>query len=98
MIEITATIKALSPLHIGTGKKSGTFARTLDYLPGRTIRGMVGYHLYTNNRDLFDAMRISEDNEMAKTGVFFKDALPSFNDGKGEYKKSISSPCSPKMV
>lgn len=92
MIEITATMKALSSLHLGTGKKSGTFARTLEYIPGRTIRGMVGYYLYTNDRELFDAMRINEDEDMGKTGVFFKDALPLYQSQKETFKSSVSAP------
>ena len=92
MIEITAIMKALSSLHLGTGKKSGTFARTLEHVPGRTIRGMVGYYLYTNDRELFDAMRIGEDEDMGRTGVFFKDALPLYQSDKGMLKRSVLAP------
>ncbi|MGM0772009.1 MAG: hypothetical protein ACQESU_10475, partial [Halobacteriota archaeon] len=88
MIEISGTLKALSSLHLGTGKKSGTFAKTLDYVPGRTIRGMIGYHLYTNHRELFDALRIDEDQDMSNTGVFFKDALPLYVDENKEHKRT----------
>lgn len=78
LIELTGTITAISSLHIGTGKKTGTFSETLEYIPGRTIRGMIGYYLHSNNRELFDKLRISEDDDMSKTGVFFKDALPMY--------------------
>ncbi|RNI11914.1 hypothetical protein EFE42_09825 [Methanohalophilus sp. RSK] len=78
---LTATLKNLAPLHIGTGKKTGNFSKTLEYIPGRTIRGMVGYYLYNNNKSLFDALRINEDGDMSQTGVFFKNALP-VNEGK----------------
>jgi len=89
MIELTGIMTSISSLHVGTGKKSGTFSKTLEYVPGRTIRGMVGYHLYTNNKDLFDKLRISEDCDMSKTGVFIKDALPLHED-----KITVASPAS----
>jgi len=89
LIELTGTITNISPLHIGTGKKTGTFSKTLEYIPGRTIRGMVGYYLYNNNRKLFDDLKISEDSDMQKTRVFFKEAHPMF-----ENSNSISSPLS----
>ncbi len=89
MIELTGTLTAVSPLHIGMGKKSGTFVKTLEHIPGRTIRGMVGYYLYTNKRELFDKLRINEDMDMSDTGVYFKDALPRFDD-----HNTIASPIS----
>lgn len=87
MIEITGTMAAASSLHIGTGKKTGTFSKTLEYVPGRTIRGMVGYYLYKNNKELFDRLKINEDNDMRNTGVFFKDAYPMYKD-----KITVASP------
>ncbi|MEA1985254.1 MAG: RAMP superfamily CRISPR-associated protein [Euryarchaeota archaeon] len=89
MIELTGTLTAVSPLHIGMGKKSGTFAKTLEYIPGRTIRGMIGYYLYTNKRELFNKLRISEDMDMSNTGVYFKDALPRSGD-----QDTVASPVS----
>ncbi|MDK2833799.1 MAG: hypothetical protein PWR29_838 [Methanolobus sp.] len=91
MIEISGTMKALSSLHIGTGKKSGTFADTLEYVPGRTIRGMLGYYLYTNHRDLFEEMKISEDNDMSNTNAFFKNALPMSSSEAAGYKRTVAS-------
>lgn len=89
MIELSGIIRNKTQLHIGTGKKTGTFSATLDYIPGRTIRGMVGYYLYKNNRELFDALRIDEDEDMTKTGVFFKNAHPLFDK-----KHTVASPVS----
>lgn len=89
MIELTGVISATSSLHIGTGKKTGTFSKTLEYVPGRTIRGMVGYYLYKNNKELFNRLKIEEDNDMQNTGVFFKDAYPMYND-----KVTVASPVS----
>ena len=80
VIELRGLMTALTPLHLGTGKKRGTFFRTLDYVPGRTLRGMLGYHLYTNDRGLFDRLAISEDSDMSKTNIFFKDAHPVYNN------------------
>lgn len=80
---------------MGTGKKSGTFSETRGYLPGRTIRGMIGYYLYSNERELFDKLRISEDTDMSNTGVFFKDALPVYMDKKTSTEKpTVASPVS----
>lgn len=89
MIELTCVMSATSSLHIGTGKKTGTFSKTLEYVPGRTIRGMVGYYLYNNNRELFERLKINEDNDMRNTGVFFKDAYPMYKD-----KVTVASPVS----
>lgn len=79
VIELKGAMAALTPLHLGTGKR-GTFFRTLEYVPGWTLRGMLGYHLYTNNRGLFDKLAISEDLDMSKTNIFFKDAHPVYDD------------------
>jgi len=65
----------------------GTFFRTLEYVPGRTLRGMLGYHLYTNDLGLFDKLAISEDLDMSKTNIFFKDAYPIYNN-----KFTVASP------
>jgi len=89
MIELTGIIKNKTQLHIGTGKKTGTFSATLDHIPGRTIRGMVGYYLYNNNRELFEALRIDEDEDMTQTGVFFKNAHPLYDE-----KHTLASPVS----
>lgn len=87
MIELKGVMTALTPLHLGTGKKRGTFFKTLDYVPGRTLRGMLGYHLYTNDRELFDRLAISEDSDMSKTNIFFKDAHSVYED-----KFTVASP------
>lgn len=87
MIELRGLMTALTPLHLGTGKKRGTFSRTLDYVPGRTLRGMLGYYLYTNDQDLFNKLSISEDVDMSKTNIFFKDAYPAHGN-----KFTVASP------
>ena len=86
----------VSPLHIGTGKKRGTFSETREYVPGRAIRGMVGYYLHSNNLELFKKLRIDEDSDMSKTGVFFKDALPRYVNEKDSsiIKSTVASPIS----
>lgn len=89
MIELTCIMSTKSSVHIGTGKKTGTFSKTLDYIPGRTIRGMVGYYLYNNNQELFDRLRINEDTDMRNTDIFFKDAHPMYDN-----KQTIASPVS----
>ena len=96
MIELTGVMMPVSSMHIGTGKKRGTFSETLEYIPGRTIRGMVGYYLHSNNLKLFNKLRIDEDRDMSKTGVFFKDALPMYEDKKNPsiIKPTVASPIS----
>jgi CRISPR/Cas system CSM-associated protein Csm3 (group 7 of RAMP superfamily) len=95
LIELTGLMITISPLHIGTGKKRGTFSETREYVPGRAIRGMVGYHLHSNNPELFKKLRIDEDSDMGKTGVFFKDALPRYvNNYPTINKPTVSSPIS----
>jgi len=76
LIELQATMISLAPLHLGTGRKRGTFFKTFDYVPGRTLRGMLGYYLYNNNKDLFEKLAIDEDCDMGKTNIFLKDAHP----------------------
>ncbi|HUT63485.1 MAG TPA: RAMP superfamily CRISPR-associated protein [Anaerolineae bacterium] len=96
MIELTGAMITVSPLHIGTGKKRGTFSETREYVPGRAIRGMVGYYLHSNNHELFKKLRIDEDSDMGKTGVFFKDALPRYVNEKDSsiIKPTVASPVS----
>lgn len=96
MIELTGVMITVSPLHIGTGKQRGTFSETREYVPGRAIRGMVGYHLHSNNFELFKKLRIDEYSDMGKTGVFFKDALPRYVNEKDSsiIKPTVSSPIS----
>ena len=77
MIELTGVMKTVSPLHIGTGKKRGTFSETREYVPGRAIRGMVGYYLHSNDFELFKKLRIDEDSDMGKTGVFLNNKTDS---------------------
>ena len=69
---LTGRITALEPLHIGTGIKLGNFLPTLDYIPARAIRGMLGNYLYSTNRSLFDELKLSEDNRPI---VFFKPGI-----------------------
>ncbi|MBU4373711.1 MAG: hypothetical protein KJ714_04575 [Euryarchaeota archaeon] len=81
MIELGGFITALSPIHIGSGRSKGTFIKTLEHIPGRTIRGMLGYYLYKNDRQLFEATGINEEMDLSKMGIFFKNAYPVVNDG-----------------
>ncbi|MBU4076098.1 MAG: hypothetical protein KKD46_06690 [Euryarchaeota archaeon] len=81
MIELNGFITALSPIHIGSGRSKGTFIKTLEHIPGRTIRGMLGYYLYKNDRQLFEATGINEEMDFSKMGIFFKNAYPVVNDG-----------------
>lgn len=96
MIELTGVMITVSSLHIGTGKKRGTFSETREYVPGRAIRGMVGYHLHSNNCELFKKLKIDEDSDMGKTSVFFKDALPRYvnENDTSILKPTVSSPIS----
>jgi Uncharacterized protein predicted to be involved in DNA repair (RAMP superfamily) len=87
VIELRGVMTAITPLHLGTGKKTGTFFKTLDYVPGRTLRGMLGYYLYTNNKELFDKLAVSEDSDMSKTNIFLKNAHPLCYD-----KFTVASP------
>lgn len=73
---IEGIITAISPLHIGSGRSKGTFIKTLDYIPGRTIRGMLGYYLFKNDEQLFKSSGINEDIDISKMGVFVKNAYP----------------------
>lgn len=76
MVLVEGTITAISPLHLGTGRKTGTFVPTLRYIPGRTLRGMLGYWLYKNDRELFNKSGINEDSDHGKMGIFVKNAYP----------------------
>lgn len=81
MIQLEGFITAISPLHIGSGRSKGTFIQTLDYIPGRTIRGMLGYYLYKNDRQLFDNIGIDEEKDISRMGIFFKNAYPVEENG-----------------
>ncbi|MFQ6055191.1 MAG: RAMP superfamily CRISPR-associated protein [Methanosarcinales archaeon] len=87
LYQLSGIITALSPLHFGIGKRKGTFSPTLDYIQGRTLRGMLGYYLYKNNKDLFNALGISEDKDLSKCKILFKNAYPRQNN-----KNAIASP------
>jgi len=45
VIELKGVMAALTPLHLGTGRKRGTFFRTLEYVPGRILRDMFSTSL-----------------------------------------------------
>ncbi|MBE0521932.1 MAG: hypothetical protein IBX39_06665 [Candidatus Methanoperedenaceae archaeon] len=89
MIQLEGTITALSPLHLGSGRSKGTFIPTLPYIPGRTLRGMAGYYLFKNDRELFNDIGIDEENDISKMGIIFKNSYPVNND-----KRSVFSPSS----
>jgi hypothetical protein len=73
MILLTAKIINISPLHIGSGETVGTFYPTLDYIPARILRGMVGNYLYHHDKEIFNTLKIDNDLEPK---IFFKPALP----------------------
>ncbi len=70
---LNGKIRALEPIHIGTGVSIGTFLETKDYITAKAIRGMLGNYLFNENRELFERTRISDD---ASPTMFFKPALP----------------------
>jgi CRISPR/Cas system CSM-associated protein Csm3 (group 7 of RAMP superfamily) len=80
MIQLDGVITAVSPLRIGSGQSKGTFIQTLDHIPGRTLRGMLGYYLFKNDKQLFDSTGIDEEKDISKMGIFFKNAYPVEND------------------
>jgi len=43
--KITAVLTADTPLHIGSGQRTGVIKRTFRYIPGSTLRGAVGSSL-----------------------------------------------------
>ncbi|MCK4613193.1 MAG: hypothetical protein KAU14_00190, partial [Thermoplasmata archaeon] len=71
---ISGKIRALSPLHLGSGLQTGNFYPTLSYIPGRAIRGMLGNYLFHEDRGLFEELRIKE--APPETGIYFRPALP----------------------
>jgi len=42
---LTGVLKALSPLHIGSGKRTGVIKRTYPFIPGSFLRGAIGVAL-----------------------------------------------------
>lgn len=90
MIQVTGIITAQSPLHLGDGRSQGTFLSTLPFIPGRTLRGMLGYYLYRNDPDLFRESGIDEDHDMTRMGVLFRNAYPVSGSGK----RTVISPLS----
>lgn len=75
---IRGLIRAISPLHIGT-VGVGNYHPTLKYIPARTQRGMLGNYLFNADKELFEDLRLSEDDGK----ILFKPALP---------KDSVASP------
>lgn len=73
---VKGTIRSVSPLHFGNGRARGTFSQTLSYVPGRTIRGMVGWYLYQYNREMFDTCGLAEDHDPEKMHLFFRSGYP----------------------
>ncbi len=80
MIQLDGTITAVTPLHVGNGRSKGTFIQTLDHIPGRTIRGMLGYYLYKNDMHLFKDIGIDEEKDISRMGIIFKNAYPVDKD------------------
>jgi CRISPR/Cas system CSM-associated protein Csm3 (group 7 of RAMP superfamily) len=73
MIQLKGVLTAISPLHLGSGRARGTFQPTLSYIPGRTLRGMLGYYLYSEDRELYDALEIDDETAVK---IRFKNAYP----------------------
>lgn len=71
---VSAEITAITPIHIGTGVQVGTYHPTLNYIPARVLRGMLGNYLFNQHADLFKQLKISEDED--KTNILFKPAMP----------------------
>ncbi|MGC8913102.1 MAG: RAMP superfamily CRISPR-associated protein [Thermoplasmata archaeon] len=69
---ISGKIIALEPLHIGKGILIGTYQPTLEYIPARALRGMLGNYLYSHNRELFEELGFKTENER----VYFKPGVP----------------------
>jgi hypothetical protein len=40
---------------------------------------MLGYHLYQNNKQLYDEIGIDEENP-PRIGIYFKNAYPAYED------------------
>lgn len=71
---VSADITAITPIHIGSGSPVGTYHPTLNHIPARVLRGMLGNYLYNQHNELFDQLRISEGE--GETNIFFKPAMP----------------------
>ena len=82
MKQIEGIIRTLSPVHLGTGRSQGTFLPTLDYIPGRTIRGMLGYYLFRSNPDLFKKTGIGEYKDPSRIKIHFRNAYPVSDKGE----------------
>lgn len=82
MKQIEGIIRTVSPVHLGTGRSQGTFLPTLDYIPGRTIRGMLGYYLFKKNRELFNKSGIGEYKDPSKIKIHFRNAYPVSKEGE----------------
>jgi hypothetical protein len=76
---LRGVLSAISPLHIGT-MGAGNYHPTLKYVPARTLRGMLGNYLFHANQELFNVLRLTEDDSIK---LVFKSALP---------KDSVASP------
>ncbi|MEM3455285.1 MAG: RAMP superfamily CRISPR-associated protein [archaeon] len=69
---ISGKITALEPLHIGTGVHIGTYQPTLDYIPARAIRGMLGNYLFSHNPQLYKELEFKNGHEK----IYFRDGVP----------------------
>jgi len=87
---IEGIITATSSLHLGDGQSRGTFLPTLQYIPGRTLRGMLGYYLFRYKKDLFVKSGIDEENDIGKMKILFRNAYPVTRDGS----KTVAAPLS----
>jgi hypothetical protein len=70
---LRGVIRAFSPLHIGT-IGAGNYHPTLNYIPARTLRGMLGNYLFHTDSELCKTLGITEYNGGK---VVFKPALPT---------------------
>jgi len=99
MVQIEGTITTVSPVHIGSGKMKGTFHPTLDHIPGRTLRGMLGYYLYKNcdslksplpGKSLFEATGINEQSDLNKIHILFRNAY--FEKDSTRFGQTVCAP------
>jgi len=80
MIEISLTLKALSPLALHQNRATAQFAPTLDYIPGSTLRGaLAGLYL---QGDASRAKAADFDALFLNDQVFYPDLLPATNPGE----------------
>jgi len=71
---IDAVLTAMTPLHIGTGLKTGVIKRSRIYVPGSVLRGALGIVLLKANSEVYADLFDDESNKASK--LFFRYAFP----------------------